>query len=113
MTRRNAAWLAAAVTALLAAAYLLSRRRTPSLTPSTENPQGHSPEDFVEVAAAVPVVAAAPVVAAVAVPATSPLPATAPVDTAEPPLPTWVRVAIVGVALVAFFAVSLIATKGV
>lgn len=31
----------------------------------------------------------------------------------ERPLPTWVRVAIVTVALLAFFAVSLIATKQV
>lgn len=31
----------------------------------------------------------------------------------EQPLPTWARVAIVAVALIAFFAVSLIATKQV
>lgn len=31
----------------------------------------------------------------------------------EQPLPTWVRLTIVGVALLAFLAVSLIATKGV
>jgi hypothetical protein len=35
------------------------------------------------------------------------------VDDTEKPLPTWVRVAIIAVALVAFFAVSLIATKQV
>ena len=46
-------------------------------------------------------------------PAREPRPPVDPGATIEQPLPTWARVAIVGTALLAFFAVSLIATKQV
>ncbi|GAC1608016.1 MAG: hypothetical protein NVS3B26_03220 [Mycobacteriales bacterium] len=46
-------------------------------------------------------------------PATTSEPVAVPRDGAEEALPTWIRAAIVAAALVAFFAVSLIATKQV
>ncbi|MFN2524260.1 MAG: hypothetical protein ABR614_13240 [Mycobacteriales bacterium] len=66
--------------------------------------------------AAAPTVASwAPDPGPVAAPAASSLPVTAAVAVPsaedEQPLPTWVRMAIVGAALLAFLAVSLIATR--
>lgn len=139
MTRRRAALLAAVVAVLLGATYLLTRRgqSAPELVPSTPPvpPVPPSPREVAEAEAeptteALPIADAAPVVPVrskrserrswdaarplpappVAAPAV--MPATAVAD-AEQPLPTWVRLAIVAAALVAFFAVSLIATKQV
>jgi hypothetical protein len=115
MSRRNAAWLAAAVAVLVAAAYVLTRRRTAAPLATSEEVPDEVPVEAPPVAAAAPVVPAVPVAPAPRDTSWSDVPertvtATEPV---ESPLPTWARVAIVGVALVAFFAVSLIATKGV
>lgn len=105
MTPRRAAVLAAAVAMLLAGLYLGRRkRRTPAATSDRVGVLEHVSSD-------VPREGAVPV----PVPEQSPEPAVAvePVEPVEPPLPTWMRAAIVAVALLAFFAVSLIATKGV
>lgn len=136
MTRRRAALLAAVVALLLGTTYLLTRRRQslPELvpTPPSVPPIPPSPRQAAEEAeptAAIPTQpdAVAPKAAAKpaprswgtssrALPARVPPAAQQPVTAAaddEQPLPTWVRAAIVAVALVAFFAVSLIATKQV
>lgn len=86
MTPRRAAGLAALVVLLVAAGYLLMRRAKPLPPPAAR---------------------------ALAPAAADPVPV-APRRVAEPveqPLPGWVRVGIVMTALLAFFAVSLIATK--
>lgn len=102
MTPRRAAVLAAAVAMLLAGLYLGRRkRRTPAATSDRMGVLEHVSSDVPREGAV-----------AVAVPEQSPEPAVA-VQPVEPPLPTWMRAAIVAVALLAFFAVSLIATKGV
>jgi hypothetical protein len=110
MTRRRAALLGGALAVLLAGVYLPLRRRTG--------------------AAAGPVTAAGPtatlptapaVAAAVAADIRPPPPPPPPAGTVAPestepveqPLPTWVRLGIVAAALLAFFAVSLVATKQV
>lgn len=107
MTRRNAAGLTAALAVVLAAVYVLSRRRTsfPSAASGHLGAVAHTYPDVAQEREqeTAPVVTAPPVLDEVP-------------EVAEPveaPLPTWVRVAIVGAALLAFFAVSLIATKGV
>jgi hypothetical protein len=101
MSRTRAVLSVLAVVAAAAAAFVVVRRLT-APKPSTAG----------VVAAEAPV--------PVAVPAAAPAPATDAVralaadpEPTEQPLPTWVRVAIVGAALVAFFAVSLIATRNV
>ena len=113
MTRAKAAWLAAGLVVLAAVAYLVRRRSTPATPLPASSP-------------AAPRVTAASVegtpraeAALIAEPA--PLEEEPPVQTevrdvaqdVEHPLATWARVAIVAVALLAFFAVSLIATKNV
>jgi hypothetical protein len=116
MTRARAAWLAAAVVALAAVGYVV-RRWTRRPAP---------------VAARTEVSVPAPVVPTESVPTTteaaittpthigsSTEPAVAGVDTVDPladneqPMATWARAAIIAVALVVFFAVSLIATRHV
>src|SRR4051794_11670121 len=113
VTRARAAWLAAGVVVLAALGYLVRRRRRrPAPVIARQPPRGG--------------VGAAP---AAGVPSTedsvttepSPTVEVAPVRTEvgnvvrndEQPLATWARVAIIAVALLAFFAVSLIATKQV
>jgi protein TonB len=138
MTRRRAAWIAAVVAVLLGASYLLTKRRAvePAVpvaapvppSPPTPVPTVEAPAPVVEEAPTDPEPApTAPLKVTKpeprswgstrAVPARTPPPA--PVDTAaaagdvEEPLPTWIRVGIIAAALIAFFAVSLIATKQV
>src|SRR4051812_11086715 len=105
VTRARAAWLAAAIAVLAAALFLVQTRRRrpvaalapaqPALVPTAVPPLSVAVES---VSAYEPTVLQAdPVVDAAA----------------EEPLATWARVAIVVVALLAFFAVSLIATKRV
>lgn len=86
MRSRNALWVLLALGVAAAVAVLLTRDR--------------------------PAVQAAPALTPAFEPAPPPLPVQ-PVrqEPAEEPLPTWVRVAIVVGALLAFLAVSLIATK--
>jgi hypothetical protein len=112
VTRTRALWLAAGVGVLVAVGYLLQRRRARG-------------QDVPSAALPTPLVTAAPVASTstpeVAVitearvmeeqPAQTPLPDEQ--HEKELPLATWARVAIVLVALVAFFAVSLVATKHV
>jgi hypothetical protein len=86
-----------AVAVLLAAAYLLRRRSRPAESAPLPAP-------------APPVTTSLTVEAVINEPETQ-IPA--PVDQSERPLATWARVTIVAVALLAFFAVSLIATKQV
>jgi len=95
MNRRNAVWIALAVGIATVAALVVAGRlrRRP-----------------------VPVAAAAPSTGEVmeaSAPATRSMARPAPADVEERPLPTWVRLTIVGLALLAFLAISLIATKGV
>lgn len=140
MTRRRAALLGGSLAVLVAGVYLLLRRRratpalpTPAPVPSPQPrpaaPVGPVTElaDPERAADTVTIETTPPVAAATkspprswggrAVPArTPPAPAPDAVPAAEPveqPLPTWVRLGIVAAALVAFFAVSLIATKQV
>jgi cytochrome oxidase assembly protein ShyY1 len=107
VTRVKAAWIAAAVVVLAGVAYLVRRRRTSAIAPPATAP-------VVELRATT---AAPPVI----VPP-SPIDEESSVQTEvrdvgqdddEQPLATWARLAIVAVALLAFFAVSLIATKQV
>jgi hypothetical protein len=113
LNRTRAAWIAAGVVILAAVAFL-ARRRTRRKAPVTPIPR------------AAVAVTPAPVVGIstredadpVHPPPTEEEPAVRSevrevVDDTERPLATWVRVAIVVVALLAFFAVSLIATKQV
>ena len=116
MSRTRAAWIAAGLVVLAAVAFLVRRRRalpvsvtSPSVPPVTAAPaapaapvEGISTNEVVvtetwqrfQEASSVPGEEAA-------------------VVETEQPLATWVRVAIVVVALLAFFAVSLVATKQV
>ena len=111
MTRAKAAWLAAGVVVLAAVAYLVRRRRT-AVTPVLAS--GPAAE---RVTAGSVRGTSVPEVAVIAQPAaTEEDPAVHLRDLvadSEQPLATWARVAIVALALVAFFAVSLIATKQV
>ncbi|MCW2573418.1 MAG: hypothetical protein JWO88_3476 [Frankiales bacterium] len=101
MTRRRAVWIAAVVAVALAVSYFVVRRsraaRSVAATPVVTLPPSPAPT------AAALAEPAPPVVAGEATAASA----------AERPLPTWVRATIVAAALVAFFAVSLIATKRV
>jgi hypothetical protein len=100
MTRARAAWLAAAVVVLAAVGYLVRRRTRRTPTPAIRMTVE---EAIVE-----------PPVIETAVAVTSRVMDTVdPVEDNEQPLATWARVAIVAIALLAFFAVSLIATKQV
>lgn len=114
MTRARALWLAAAVFVLAAAAYVVRRRG--------DRPQpapGIAPAPAQVTAGAAAGISAGEVDVAdtwqrfeeaSAVPSDE---GDAVLVDDEQPLATWIRVAIVLVALVAFFAVSLIATKQV
>jgi len=140
MTRRRAALLAALVALLLTATYLLTRRGhsateqlelaptvpdIPAVPPSSRETAQAAAPDVEELDLAAPARPSARRPAepprswgttrAVPLPTPTPLgePATAPAEHVEEPLPTWVRVCIVAAALLAFFAVSLIATKQV
>jgi hypothetical protein len=137
MTRRKAALLGGSLAVLVAGIYLLLRRRRtaplPSpqpvapmrpaapVAPATEPAEPEHAADSVTIETPPPVAAATKSPARSwggrAVPArTPPAPAADAAPAAEPveqPLPTWVRLGIVAAALVAFFAVSLIATKQV
>ena len=114
MTRARAAWLTAAIVLVAALGYLVRRRAhrptsvvvsapTVLRTTAVRNEDIPTTEEAV-ISEPPPIEQAAPagheVRAVVA-------------DDDEQPLATWIRVAIVGVALLAFFAVSLIATKQV
>ena len=109
MNRRNALWLALLVAAAGAVAFVLARRAgqaqpavAPPVAPWAPDPGPLS----VAAPPATPPAAAAP--PAPVAPAAAPAP-----EVVEQPLPMWVRVTIVAAALVAFFAVSLIATRNV
>jgi hypothetical protein len=114
LTRARAAWIGAAIVVLAAVAYLVRRRRT------APAPVTHSERPVAQVtAAAVEGIPADDVVVddtwqrfeeASEVPSED---GDVMVVEREQPLATWVRVAIILLALVAFFAVSLIATKQV
>lgn len=107
MSRRSAFLLAVAVGLGAVVAYLLLGRRPAVIAPApVVAPWAPDPGP-----APVTAPVAAPVVAPVA--AAAPPVAVPPQPDGEQPLPTWVRFAIVGAALVAFFAVSLIATRNV
>jgi hypothetical protein len=121
MSRPRAAWLAVTAALLLVAGYVVLHRRR---APQPVQPVPAVPDTVVRAATPAPVapeplpltaqpqptaVPAAAEVAEVAEPAPPPV-----VDDAtesEAPLPAWARAAIITAALLAFFAVSLIATK--
>ena len=104
MSRSRAAGLVAAVAVLVAVAYLLRQRRR------SANPAVPAPAAVVDEVAA-PEPRSWDGTPSAARRGASPEP---PRDAdRELPLPTWVRLSIVGLALLAFFAVSLIATKQV
>ena len=110
MTRARALWLAAAVALVAVGAFLLTRRSRRPAPVATGVPAPRPVTTVADVPATVrapvaersvdeqPSVGDAGGVAAV-------------VADTEQPLATWIRVAIVAGALVAFFAVSLVATK--
>jgi hypothetical protein len=115
MTRARAAWLAAAVVVLAAVGYVV-RRWTHRPAPVAARTELKVP------APVVPIEQVSPTEQAITTPThigPSTEPAVAGVDTVDPmaddeqPMATWARLAIIAVALVAFFAVSLIATKHV
>ena len=111
MNRARAAWIAAAIVVLAALGYLVQRsRRRPAIAASPQpayrpltTPVGGPTTTEEAAISAPPTLEEEPVQTHV----------TPVLDDNEKPLPTWVRVAIIAVALVAFFAVSLIATKQV
>ncbi|MCU1672799.1 MAG: hypothetical protein JWN77_912 [Frankiales bacterium] len=111
MSRRSAFLLAVAVGLGAVVAYLLLGRRPAVIAPAPVVAPWAPDPGPAPVTAPVTAPVAAPVVAPVA--AAAPPVAVPPQPDGEQPLPTWVRFAIVGAALVAFFAVSLIATRNV
>jgi hypothetical protein len=110
MSRSRAAWLAGAVAVLLAAAVLLLRMRRADPEPVVATP---APVPLPPAPVLSPERAAAEVSVQVVAEPLPVEPAPRQHEPVERPLPTWVRVGIVVVALLAFFAVSLIATKQV
>ena len=135
MSRRKAAWAGGVALLVLVVAYVLSRRAggaaplapatatpVPLVEPVVEEPATVTQETPVPEGAVPEPTTAPPRVVpprswgggrAVAA-RTPPAPAeAAAAQTVEQPLPTWVRLSIVAAALLAFFAVSLIATKHV
>jgi hypothetical protein len=125
MNRNRAIWVAAVTAVLLAAGYLLMMRRRsgpaagPAGLPFTAPPHPITPPaPPIDVAAPEPttseLAAEAPEQppAVKPTPAVEPKPVRAPIEV-EAPLPGWARAAIIVAALLAFFAVSLIATKNV
>lgn len=141
MSRRKAAGLAALVALLLAATYLLTQRRGrgPEPVPAAPPTLVPTPPTVLKVDPSAPEVAVPPAETdpkpaprkkpeprswgtsrGVLAPTPPTAPPPAPVvaaavqgDAVEQPLPTWLRFSIVAAALLAFFAVSLIATKQV
>lgn len=102
MNRRRALWLSAGLAVLLAATYVLLRRRR-----ATEAEP--APATWISTPRAGPTAEPSPSPRRESLAAVLPVPMQQP----EQPLPTWVRLGIVAAALLAFFAVSLIATKQV
>jgi hypothetical protein len=116
MTRARAAWLAAAVVALAAVGYVV-RRWTRRPAPVAARTEVGVPASGVPINSVPPTAEAAITMPTHIEPVVEPVVAgmdtvDAPADD-ERPMATWARVAIIAVALVAFFAVSLIATKHV
>lgn len=117
MNRSKAMWVAVAAALMLAAGYLLMMRRrsasapAPAAVPFTAARPVTPPAPPLEVVAAE---AETSELAAVVEeqPTAEPMPPRA-ADQVEAPLPGWARAAIIVAALLAFFAVSLIATKHV
>lgn len=116
MTRTRALWIGAVVAVLTAAGYLIrrrSRRVLPAAPVTTTSPQATvASVDSIAATSEEPVINEPP--------PTDDIPSaffgdavSAPAEEDEKSLATWIRVSIVVVALVAFFAVSLIATKQV
>jgi hypothetical protein len=113
VNRARAAWIAAALVVLAALGYLVQRRRRqpaaaiasppPTFRATPAPPVGGPTTTETAAIRELPMIEEQPV----------PTQVTDVADDTEKPLPTWVRVAIIAVALVAFFAVSLIATKQV
>ncbi|MBK5307402.1 MAG: hypothetical protein JJD92_12005 [Frankiaceae bacterium] len=107
--RRRSVWLAAAFAVALLAAFLVTRRRaTPAVAAAPVVPPASAPKApeqpstpdghvFFEESASVP--------------ESAPIEAEPLTEETGHPLPTWVRAAVVAGALLAFFAVSLLATK--
>jgi hypothetical protein len=119
--RRTLAWIGAAVVVLAALAFLVRRRRARPAAAALPTPPTAVPAPPVEQVTTAPVEGIPASEAAVddrwkrfeeasAVPSED---GDVAVVDEDKPLATWIRVAIVVVALVAFFAVSLIATKQV
>ena len=105
MSRRSAFWVALAVgLAAIAALSVAGRLRRRAAQPAELAPWAPDPGPTA--------VATAPSESQESAVHTQPAVELRP-DADEQPLPTWVRLAIVGVALLAFLAVSLIATKSV
>ena len=105
MSRRNAFWVALAVgLAVMAALSVAARLRQRAAQAEPLAPWAPDPGPTA--------VATAPSSPQESVVQTQPA-VELRTETEEQPLPTWVRLTIVGVALLAFLAVSLIATKGV
>lgn len=110
MSRRSALWLAVGALAVLLGAGLLvrSRRAATPDQPPVQPPLEPPVEPVVP-----PVRPLEPPDEPIEPPIRPVEPTPEPIEPPEPPLPTWARVGIVAAALLAFFAVSLIATKQV
>lgn len=110
MSRARAAWIAAAVVVLAVLAYVVRRHRAPvPATTVPELPVAPPPAEGISASEAAVAEKWRRLEEATAMQTED---EDVLVD-GEQPLPTWARVAIVAVALLAFFAVSLIATKQV
>jgi hypothetical protein len=109
MTRRSAVWIALAVgIATVAGLVLAARLRARPAPAGTGWAPDPGPQSVVT-----PTVAPAAGTEVSAVSTSQASAVARYVEPAEKPLPMWVRLTIVGVSLLAFLAVSLIATKGV
>jgi len=108
MNRRKAVWIAlTAGIAMMAALVVAGRLRRRSAAVGTDWAPDPGPQSIATAAPSTGDVMEA------SAPATGSLARPAPAEVEEQPLPTWVRLTIVGLALLAFLAISLIATKGV
>ena len=111
MSRRNAVWIALAVgMATVAALVVAGRLRRRPVAVGTDWAPDPGPQSVIRAAAAA---TSTGDVMEASGPGAAQVTAQAMAEPEEQPLPTWVRLTIVGFALLAFLAVSLIATKNV
>ena len=113
MSRRNAVWIALSVgMATVVALMIVGRLRRQPIAPGTAWAPDPGPQSIATAATSTGDAMAHTAADTAADTATSAQLATeVRVEPEEQPLPMWIRLTIVGVALLAFLAISLIATK--